>query len=138
MKKGELQVSEKERQSHLNNMWKDIANTVASKCVNPATNRPYTVTLIEKAMTEAHYSIHPSRNSKQQALDVIKLLKERPDFPIQRAQMRIKITATGKEGKAAIQKVKANGWINNIDDEDFSGSTIEVVQHELLGMQVAS
>lgn len=36
------------------------------KCVNPETKRPYSVTMIEKAMKDIHYSVKPNRNSKQQ------------------------------------------------------------------------
>lgn len=64
--KGELQVSEKERHHNLDSMFRDIATIVADKCVNPETNRPYTVTLIERAMKDAHYSVKPTRSAKQQ------------------------------------------------------------------------
>jgi ribosome maturation protein SDO1 len=50
---------------------------VADKCVNPETKRPYTVILIERAMKDIHYSVKPSRSTKQQALEVIKQLKEK-------------------------------------------------------------
>jgi ribosome maturation protein Sdo1 len=36
------------------------------KCVNPETKRPYPVSMIEKAMKDAHYSVKPNRNAKQQ------------------------------------------------------------------------
>ena len=45
---GDLQISDKERQVNLENMLKDIATIVAAKCVNPSSNRPYPVTVIEK------------------------------------------------------------------------------------------
>ena len=64
--KGELQVSEKERQSQLESMYRDIATTVSDKCVNPETNRPYTVTLIEKAMKDLHFSVKPNQSTKKQ------------------------------------------------------------------------
>jgi ribosome maturation protein Sdo1 len=38
----------------------------ADKCVNPETKRPYPVSMIEKAMKDAHFSIKPNRNAKQQ------------------------------------------------------------------------
>ncbi|MEQ2222467.1 hypothetical protein ILYODFUR_026739 [Ilyodon furcidens] len=66
--KGELQVSEKERQSQLETMFRDIASIVAEKCVNPDTKRPYTVILIERAMKDIHYSVKPSKSTKQQSL----------------------------------------------------------------------
>jgi len=64
--KGELQVSEKERHANLEAVLRDIATIVAEKCVNPETNRPYTVTLIETAMKEIHFSVKPGKNAKQQ------------------------------------------------------------------------
>lgn len=95
--KGELQVSEKERHANLDSTFREIATMCADKCVNPETNRPYPVTIIEKAMKDAHYSIKPNKNVKSQALDVIKLLKE--NMPIEKAQMRVKICITGCKDK---------------------------------------
>ena len=45
--KGELEVSDKERQLHYDTLFRDIATTVAEKCINPDTLRPYPVTIIE-------------------------------------------------------------------------------------------
>lgn len=64
--KGELQVSDKERQTQLEQMFRDIATIVADKCVNPETKRPYTVILIERAMKDIHYSVKPGKSTKQQ------------------------------------------------------------------------
>ena len=59
-------MSEKERSVNMEAMFRDIATIVADKCVNPETNRPYTVTLIENAMRDAHYSVKPNKAPKQQ------------------------------------------------------------------------
>jgi ribosome maturation protein SDO1 len=64
--KGELQVTQKERERQLEATFRDIATIVADKCVNPDTNRPYPVTMIEKAMKDLHFSVKPTKNSKQQ------------------------------------------------------------------------
>lgn len=64
--KGELQVSDKERHSQLETMFRDIATIVAEKCVNPETKRPYTVNLIEAAMKDIHYSVKANKSTKQQ------------------------------------------------------------------------
>ena len=64
--KGELQVSEKERQAQLESMFRDIATIVANMCVNPDSKRPYTVGVIERAMRDIHYSVKPTRGTKQQ------------------------------------------------------------------------
>ena len=66
LEKGEVQVSERERQSQLEAMFRDIATVVADKCVNPETRRPYTVGVVERAMKEAHVSVKPHKSSKQQ------------------------------------------------------------------------
>ena len=66
--KGELQVSEKERHVQQDTMLKDIATTVADKCVNPENQRPYPVSMIEKAMKDVHFSLKPNRNTKQQVV----------------------------------------------------------------------
>ena len=64
--KGELQVSDKERQSQLDSMYCDIATIVSDKCVNPETKRPYPVGVIERAMKDIHFSVKPTKGTKQQ------------------------------------------------------------------------
>ena len=66
LSKGELQVSEKERHANLESMFRDIATIVSDMCVNPETNRPYPVTMIERAMHDVHFSIKPTKSTKQQ------------------------------------------------------------------------
>lgn len=66
LKKGDLQVGEKERQHGLEDQRKEIATIVAEKCVDPDTNRPHTVSMIEKAMAEVHFNANPKKNSKSQ------------------------------------------------------------------------
>jgi len=102
LKKGELQVAEKERTDQLETIWKDIANTVTDNCVNPQTKRPYTVTMIEKAMQEKQL------------------------LPIQRAQMRIRITLP-QSNEAKKLKEKIVPLLTSIEDEDSGSSEIELV-----------
>ena len=59
-------MSDKERHTQLEQMFRDIATIVADKCVNPETKRPYTVILIERAMKDIHYSVKPNKSTKQQ------------------------------------------------------------------------
>ena len=91
LKKGEVQLGEKERTHQLDTAWKDIARIVTEKCINPSTQLPYSMEVIEKAMTTAHYSIAPSKNSKQQALEVIKLIQRKDILPIKRALMKLAV-----------------------------------------------
>ena len=62
-------MSERERQSQLELMFRDIATIVADMCVNPETKRPYTVGLIERAMKDSHYAVKPTRSAKQQVIN---------------------------------------------------------------------
>lgn len=72
LSKGELQVSEKERSANIESMFRDIATIVSEKCVNPETNRPFPVTLIEKAMKDVHFSVKPTKSTKQQVKPLLK------------------------------------------------------------------
>ncbi|KAI3880148.1 hypothetical protein MKX03_008183 [Papaver bracteatum] len=73
MQKGELQVAGKERDSQLSTQKRDIATIVMQKKVNPETQRPYTINMIENLM----------------ALEVICELQKH--FPIKRAPMRLRL-----------------------------------------------
>ncbi|KAJ3387695.1 hypothetical protein HDU92_001824 [Lobulomyces angularis] len=118
LKKGELQVGEKERTAQLTTNRKDIATIISSKCVNPESNRPYTVSMIEKAMADLHYSINPNKNSKQQALEIIKLLQSENILPIAPAQMRLRLVLPSKDGKRLKEKILT--LIGSVEEEDWS------------------
>jgi ribosome maturation protein SDO1 len=62
-----VQISDRERSHKLESLYRDIVTTVAEKCVNPETKRPYTVTMIESAVGQLHISVNPNRSAKQQA-----------------------------------------------------------------------
>ncbi|XP_004075288.1 ribosome maturation protein SBDS [Oryzias latipes] len=113
--KGELQVSDKERQTQLETMFRDIATTVADKCVNPETKRPYPVSMIERAMKDIHYSVKPNKSTKQQALEVIRQLKE--TMEIQRAHMRLRLQLPAKEAKRLKEKLKP--LLQVVESEEF-------------------
>ncbi|KAG1934716.1 ribosome maturation protein SBDS [Pimephales promelas] len=115
LSKGELQVSDRERQSQLEQMFRDIATIVAEKCVNPETKRPYTVSLIERAMKDIHFSVKANKSTKQQALEVIKQLKE--SIQIQRAHMRLRFVLPAKDGKRLKEKLRP--LIKAVEEEDF-------------------
>jgi len=89
LEKGDLQVSEQERVALLDSTFRDVASIVADKSINPENNRPYTVSMIQNAMRQIHYSVNVSKSSKSQALDVIRKLKA--VMPIARASMLLRI-----------------------------------------------
>ncbi|XP_012285076.1 ribosome maturation protein SBDS [Orussus abietinus] len=121
--KGELQVSDKERHSALDAMLKDVATTVADKCVNPETKRPYSVSMIEKAMKDVHFSVKPNRNAKQQALDVIPQLKT--VIPLERAQMRVRVLVSGKEARKLRDHIAK--LATKMESEDWDGGSLNII-----------
>ncbi|KAH8101580.1 Shwachman-Bodian-diamond syndrome protein [Cristinia sonorae] len=100
LKKGELQVGEKERDHDLSSLRREIATLVSEKCVDPSTQRPYPVGIIDKAMTEAGFSVRQGKNAKSQVGECIKLLQTQSTLPIQRARMRVKVALTLEDGDA--------------------------------------
>jgi len=120
--KGELQVSEKERSQQSESMLRDIATIVSEKCVNPETKRPYPVGVIESAMKEIHFSLKPTKGTKQQALEVIKQLKT--TMPIEKAQMRIRILLPKDCAKKTREKLLPS--ISNIESEEWDRGQLEL------------
>lgn len=137
--KGELQVGEKERGAELENMKKEIATGIAERCVDPNTQRPHTVSMIEKALNEAHFNVQPNKSTKSQVreaqciyscniwqlmrlcgqiLDAIRLLQEAKTIPIQRARMRIRLTMPAKDGKRLKDKILAT--IDTVEEDDWT------------------
>ena len=71
MGKGELQVAGKERESQLSSQFRDIATLVMQKTINPETQRPYTISMIERLMHEIHFAVDPNGSSKKQVSSVL-------------------------------------------------------------------
>ncbi|GAA5856880.1 hypothetical protein JCM8547_008442 [Rhodosporidiobolus lusitaniae] len=118
LKKGELQVGEKERAVELEDLKREIATEVASRCVDPGTQRPHTVGMIEKAMAEVGFNVVGGKAAKAQALALIKAIQAKGSLPIARAQMRVRITMASKEGKKVKDKVLP--LIAKVEDDEWS------------------
>lgn len=87
--KGDVEVSDKERAALTESLFHDIASIICQKCVNPATKLPYTLSMIERALRDIHFSVVLGKTAKQQALKAVALLKEHMD--IERASMRVRV-----------------------------------------------
>ncbi|KAJ6446328.1 alpha-1,6-mannosyltransferase subunit [Purpureocillium lavendulum] len=64
LKKGELQVGEKERAAQLDRVHNEVIGIVASKLVDPRTKRVYTFGMIEKALDMLSAQAHTTPDSK--------------------------------------------------------------------------
>jgi len=103
--RGELQVSDKERKADLGNLFRDVASVLVEKCVNPETERPYTLGMLERALRDIHFSADPKRSAKQQALEALPALQER--FPIQRARMRLRLQAPAEHEAEILETLRS-------------------------------
>uniref|UniRef100_A0A0N5BTA0 Ribosome maturation protein SBDS n=1 Tax=Strongyloides papillosus TaxID=174720 RepID=A0A0N5BTA0_STREA len=123
--KGDLQVSDKERAAQANSTYKELANLIANMCVNPETNRPYSVNVIEKGLKDSHVAIKPNKSVKQQALEVIPKLKE--SLKIDRAQMRIRCAVPAKDAKKHHKHIKEMFGTIEMEDWEEGTGNLEIV-----------
>lgn len=126
LKKGELQVSEKERHEQQGNLFKEIAQIVSDKCIEPSTERQYPISVIEKAMKELHYNVNPRKNAKKQALDVIKLIQESGTLPIQKAKMKLRIIMPGT-GDLKSSRQRVLEMLDSVSMDDFKNKRVEII-----------
>lgn len=99
LKKGEIQLSEKERQAKHLQTNNEILQIISTKCINPNSKKRYPPTMIQKALAELKFNFNGSKPAKIQALDAIKLLVEKQVIPIARAKMKIKVSINSKDYK---------------------------------------
>ncbi|KAF9229698.1 Shwachman-Bodian-diamond syndrome protein [Gyrodon lividus] len=118
LKKGEVQVGEKERDHDLASLRKEIATLVAEKCVDPATQRPYPVGMIEKAMAEAGVSVKTGKNAKSQVSETLRLIQSGSRLPIQRARMRVRIIVPVADGERLEGQIKSS--VEQVEREEKS------------------
>ncbi|KAG6918696.1 hypothetical protein DXG01_012514 [Tephrocybe rancida] len=125
LKKGEVQVGEKERDHDLTSLRKEIATLVAEKCVEPATQRPYPVGMIEKAMAEAGFSVKQNKTAKSQVSECIKQLQSDSNLPIQRARMRVRVTMPTADSKRLREKIIEGA--EKVEDDETGQEDWEVI-----------
>lgn len=118
--KGDLQVSDKERQVQSDSSFKEVVNLIANMCVNPDTKRPYSAAVIEKALKDAHFSHKASSSAKKQALEMIPKLRE--SMKIDRAEMRLRAAVEAKDAKKVHDRLKALFKSTEVEDWDAQGN----------------
>lgn len=130
LQKGDLQVSQKERQAANEEMFTEIANIVATMAVDTETQRAISVSTILQVMKEElHYSLRPNSSAKRQALIVLNLLKENcEDLNIDRANMRLEITAGDSKTLKLFLSENAQ-LVASVEETDYaSGSSVILAQ----------
>ncbi|KAL2611634.1 hypothetical protein R1flu_023326 [Riccia fluitans] len=123
LEKGELQVADKEREAQLSSQFRDIATIVMHKTVNPESERPYTISMIERLMKEVHFAVDSNKNSKQQSLELIRELTKH--FPITRARMRLKLVVALSKKNVLLERLSA--WSAVIENQEEANKLFNVV-----------
>jgi len=121
--KGDLQVSDKERQLTSETSFKEIANLIANMCVNPESQRPYPLAVIEKALHDEHFALKANKSAKQQALEAIPKLRE--NMAIDRAKMRIRVSVPSKDSKGLHERLKH--LFDTVEVEDWEKGHLEMI-----------
>lgn len=98
LEKGELQVTERERQSEIANKTKEIINYIAGMCVNSETKQPVSARVIEEGFKNAAFQINLTQTVKQQAMKVFHVLSQ--TLPIERAKMKIIVASPAQYAKS--------------------------------------
>lgn len=121
LRKGEVQVGERERKEILERVEKEVLDIVSGRLVDPTTKRVYTPGMISKALDQLSSAsgqmgqqggdsngagedkaaqprkpmwtgVSSTRSAKSQALDAMKALIAWQPIPVMRARMRLRVT----------------------------------------------
>lgn len=68
LERGELQISDKEREVQQTNITSEIIKVIVEKCVHPVTRRRFTHENIRQAMKDIHFAVKTDQPAKKQAL----------------------------------------------------------------------
>lgn len=92
LKTGMLQVSDKEREVHVESLMRDIVQLVVERVVHPQTGRQLTALTVENALKTIGFSVKSEDNSaKKQSLKAISELCAKLPDSFSRAKMRLSI-----------------------------------------------
>ena len=119
-------MNEKERNANLQQKQNEFLNIISTKCINPRSKKRYPPSMIEKVLNEVKFHLNPTKPTKIQALDAIKLLVEKQIIPIARAQMKVRITLSKKAYLKTFQD-EIKPVIDQIVEEDNNGKQYEIV-----------
>lgn len=126
--KGQLQISELERESEFESMKLKIANIVSTMCVNKVTSVPFPTPIILKAMDDLKFNVKENHSAKKQALQ---LIKELPAvLPLERAKMKIKLTCPNEEKANEIKELMKEKYSGKSDKEEEKDSQLSILDKE--------
>jgi ribosome maturation protein SDO1 len=121
LQKGQIQVSELERNQQLEKTSAQVAEWISKNCVHPGSDRPYTMSQIRHAMSQAAFSVHATKSLKRQYLDCVKLLQA--VIPIQRAKMELLLVISNEKECEEIEQTLRDNNVTWTDPNADKGSS---------------
>lgn len=104
--KGELQVSDKEREQYLEELFRDVATLCTERLVHASTKRQLTVQMVTDALKSVHFNMRSGDSAKKQSLKAIELLTTKMPESFVRANMRLCIIAPDTARKEVDDNLK--------------------------------
>ncbi|CAJ1340607.1 unnamed protein product [Effrenium voratum] len=92
LKDGDVQVSDKEREVHMESLFKDIVQILAERLVHNETGRQLTPLAVESALKNIGFSVQPDQPAKKQALKAMDEIQKKLSGSFSRAKMRVRMT----------------------------------------------
>ncbi|CAK9034989.1 unnamed protein product [Durusdinium trenchii] len=92
LKDGAVQVSDKEREVHMDSLSKDIVQNIADRLVHTDTGRALTQNAVESALKSIGFSVQPDQPAKKQALKAMEDIQKKLPGSFSRAKMRVRMT----------------------------------------------
>ncbi len=87
LEKGDIQISEKERNLNHQNTKNEIANIIVEKTFNTENGLPFPNSMILQVLDDIKLIFRDDQDTKKQALKAIKLIQEKNILPIERKYM---------------------------------------------------
>ncbi|GIJ92306.1 hypothetical protein Asppvi_011286 [Aspergillus pseudoviridinutans] len=139
LRKGEVQVGERERKEMLERVEKEVLDIVSGRLIDPNTKRVYTPGMISKALDQLSSAsgqqqvqegngtgagdengpaqprkplwtgVTPNKSAKSQALEAMKALIAWQPIPVMRARMRLRVTCPVSLLKQSVKAAAAPG-----------------------------
>jgi ribosome maturation protein SDO1 len=128
LEKGDLQVSDKERDEAHEVLFKDIATIISKRVFNKKTGLPLSISMIETALTSIGFSVVSTISAKKQAVKGTSLLLDKFPNEFARLQMLLHVSfqiQQLKEIRQFLQKFEIQFCIEDRKDWNISKETFE-------------
>lgn len=124
MKNGDVQVSEKEREVHLEALWSEVVQTVADKVYDLRSGTRLSPAVLENTLKACQFSVKSNIPAKRQALSAISTLIEQRGDIFGRFLMQLCVTVSPD------QEIALLSMLEEVDAESVSTVQTRAGWHE--------